>query len=254
MQSRMLIAHQIGVIALIYGEIKFLKASVLGGILVNALLCPSICFIIGGMRRPELEFTYSTATMSMILGVATVSLLLPSIALSAVPSSGEGSHEFTVLSHGVAIVLLLTYAAYLNFQLRSHVHLFDDAFETGEVEEEEEVAMLSPWAACVVLALAITLVVLCAQGLIGSLDSVVSNTGGSRTFIGFIIIPFAGNTSRILTAIVVARKDHMPLAVQVGIGNSLEVVLLVAPLLVVVGSIFMRNLMTSWYTSEIILL
>jgi Ca2+:H+ antiporter len=54
-------------------------------------------------------------------------------------------------------------------------------------------------------------------------------------FLGLIIIPIIGNAAEHATAVVVARKGQTDLALQIAQGSSVQVALLVAPLLVFVG-------------------
>jgi len=57
-------------------------------------------------------------------------------------------------------------------------------------------------------------------------------------FLGLIIIPLIGNAAEHATAIVVARKGQIDLALQIAQGSSTQIALLVAPVLVFVGLLF----------------
>jgi Ca2+:H+ antiporter len=218
-----------------YGEIQFVQASLLGNILVNTLFSISCYFIVGGIQRFEQDLgTPSVSIMSMILAAATASMLLPAILHFVVSRFSQEDRDMTALSHGVAIVLLLICVVYLNFQLRTHIYLFDDA-DVVEEGQEDEASVLNVWTAGATLVLLIALIILCAQSLVGSLGLVVDKTHSSRTFIGFIIMPFVSNVPKIMTATAVAWKDMLPLAVHVAIESSLQTILFVTPLLVVVG-------------------
>jgi Ca2+:H+ antiporter len=59
----------------------------------------------------------------------------------------------------------------------------------------------------------------------------------SETFLGLIVIPIIGNAAEHATAVVVARKGKLDLALQIAMGSSAQVALLVAPLLVFVGAL-----------------
>jgi Ca2+:H+ antiporter len=77
-----------------------------------------------------------------------VALILPAAyhASFAAPSpGGEGpspddgtKHGLLLISRGTSIILLILYAAYLNFQLRTHPDLFRHKVRPGEPQEEEE--------------------------------------------------------------------------------------------------------------------
>jgi Ca2+:H+ antiporter len=137
------------------------------------------------------------------------------------------------LSHGTAIILLILYILYLVFQLKTHSRLFDG--EGGEDEEDEEEPQMSPWAAGLVLVVTTLMVAVCAEYLVDSIESVVETMHISKTFIGLILLPIVGNAAEHVTAVVVALKDKMDLAIGVAIGSSMQIALLVTPFLVILG-------------------
>ena len=87
----------------------------------------------------------------------------------------------------------------------------------------------------VVLILSTVLVSVCADNLVSTIDDIVQSSGLSKTFIGLIVIPIVGNAAEHVTAIYVAYKNKMDLAIGVAIGSSLQIALFVTPLLVLVG-------------------
>lgn len=89
--------------------------------------------------------------------------------------------------------------------------------------------------ATVVLIIVTVLVAVCADYLVGSIDSIVQKTGMSKTFIGLVLIPIVGNAAEHVTAVVVSWKNKMDLAIGVAIGSSLQIALFVTPFLVILG-------------------
>jgi Ca2+:H+ antiporter len=61
-------------------------------------------------------------------------------------------------------------------------------------------------------------------------------------FLGLIIIPFIGNAAEHATAVMVARKGKIDLALNIALGSSTQVALLVAPLLVLAGVILGQDM------------
>jgi Ca2+:H+ antiporter len=59
--------------------------------------------------------------------------------------------------------------------------------------------------------------------------------GLTQTFLGLIVVPIIGNAAEHATAVVVARKGKIDLALQIALGSSTQVALLVAPILVFAG-------------------
>ena len=59
--------------------------------------------------------------------------------------------------------------------------------------------------------------------------------GVSPIFLGLIIIPIIGNAAEHAAAVVLARKGQIDLGLQIALGSSTQVALLVAPVLVFAG-------------------
>lgn len=235
------------IVALREGQIRIVQSSMLGSILSNILLVLGCCFLAGGITNTrtgtvqgiEQDFNSTVAsTMSSLMTVAAAALIIPATLYAALAGSDQNSDETTknilTLSRGTAIIMLGLYILYLFFQLRTHAKLFE-AENAPENEEEEEEPELSPWAAAGVLVVTTILVSLCADYLVGSIDHLVKTSGISKTFIGLILLPIVGNAAEHVTAIVVALKDKMDLALGVAIGSSMQIALLVTPFLVILG-------------------
>lgn len=216
----------------------------LGSILSNILLVLGCCFLAGGIKYKEQNFNSTVAsTMSSLMAVSTASLIIPATLYAAMGSSvtkDAKQDPILILSHGTAVILLILYGLYLFFQLKTHADLFDEESEPslGEDDENttrEEEHILSPWAAGVALVLITVMVAVCAEYLVDSIDSIVESAHISRTFIGLILLPIVGNAAEHVTAVVVAMKNKMDLAIGVAIGSSMQIALLVTPFLVVLG-------------------
>lgn len=135
------------------------------------------------------------------------------------------------------MVLLVVYVLFLVFQLGTHHQLFEQQEEeTDEViEHHTKDSKLSIKSSLAFLGATTVLVSLCADFLVGSIDHVVATSGLSKTFIGLIVIPIVGNAAEHVTAVLVAKKDKMDLALGVAIGSSLQIALFVTPFMVLIG-------------------
>ncbi|EKV11329.1 Calcium ion transporter Vcx1, putative [Penicillium digitatum PHI26] len=263
----------VSIIALKQNQIRVVQASMLGSILSNILLVLGCCFFVGGLRYREQSFNTTVAsTMSSLMAVATASLIIPATLYAAISNNSvakpDGTGEITdpdraaqknilILSHGTAIILLAIYVMYLYFQLGSHSELFEETNGSdtentagAEEDEEEEERILSPWAAAVVLVVVTVLVSICADYLVDAIDPLVKTTGMSKTFIGLVLIPIVGNAAEHVTAVVVAYKDKMDLAIGVAIGSSLQIALFVTPFLVILGWIMGIEMTLHFQTFE----
>jgi len=110
--------------------------------------------------------------------------------------------------------------------------------------------LLGPWAAGAVLVVITLLVAICAEFLVDFIDSIVVDFGISKTFIGLILLPIVGNAAEHVTAVVVAWKDKMDLAIGVAIGSSLQIALFVTPFLVILGWIMGKDMTLHFETFE----
>ncbi|KAF2689954.1 calcium/proton exchanger [Lentithecium fluviatile CBS 122367] len=235
--------QQVSIVALKEGQIRIVQASMLGSILSNILLVLGCCFLAGGWGAQEREFNSTVAsTMSSLMAVASASLIIPATLYAAMDNekdvgNGETERNIQLLSRGTSIILLLLYILYLYFQLKSHHRLFAD-LESQEDNDEEghhDGDILSPVAAAVALVLITVMVSICADYLVDSIDSIVESAHISKTFVGLILIPIVGNAAEHVTAVVVAYKGKMDLAVNVAIGSSMQIALFVTPFLVILG-------------------
>lgn len=228
----------VSIVALKENQVRIVQASMLGSILSNLLLVLGCCFIAGGWNRVQQHFNQTVAqTMSSLMCLATAGLLIPAAFHASMPrpdKDGElWDQEILNFSRATSIVLLVIYILYLYFQLGSHKELFAGS-HVAEVEEEA-IGELTAWEGVFML-LGVTMVVsACADYLVGSIDDIVASSGLSKTFIGLIVIPIVGNAAEHVTAVVVATKDKMDLAIGVAVGSSLQIALFVTPFMVLIG-------------------
>lgn len=247
----------VSIIALKDNQIRIVQASMLGSILSNLLLVLGCCFIAGGITRVQQTFNQTVAqTMSSLMALATAGLLIPAAFHATLPAPkskhgfpepGSSDSLILSLSRGVSIILLTVYILYLIFQLKTHKSLFeeqtqeaDDGIITTSLPPDEndvkpEDEKMSVMSSIAVLIVATVLVSVCADYLVGSIDDIVESTGLSKTFIGLIVIPIVGNAAEHATAIIVAMKDKMDLAIGVAVGSSLQIAIFVTPFMVLIG-------------------
>ncbi|KKY25867.1 putative vacuolar calcium ion transporter h(+) exchanger [Diplodia seriata] len=239
----------VSIVALKNGEIRIVQSSMLGSILSNILLVLGCCFLAGGINHREQRFNETVAsTMSSLMAVASASLIIPATLYAALQSSKSKSEDhILILSHGTAVILLILYIMYLYFQLKSHSDFFDaEAQEDDEPEEH----ILGPVAAGVSLLVVTVIVAICAEYLVDSIDSIVQTAHISKTFIGLVLLPIVGNAAEHVTAVVVAYKDKMDLAINVAIGSSMQIALFVTPFMVLLGWIMDKPMTLHFQTFE----
>lgn len=239
----------VSIVALRNGEIRIVQSSMLGSILSNILLVLGCCFLAGGIHHREQTFNETVAsTMSSLMAVASASLIIPATLYAALQSSHSKSEEhILILSHGTAVILLILYIMYLYFQLKSHSDFFD---AEAQEEEEPEEHILNPIAAGVALLIVTVIVAICAEYLVDSIDAIVQTAHISKTFIGLVLLPIVGNAAEHVTAVIVAYKGKMDLAINVAIGSSMQIALFVTPFMVLLGWIMGQPMTLHFQTFE----
>lgn len=120
-----------------------------------------------------------------------------------------------------------------------HAHDAQEASsESSENPPEQEEAQLKLWVAIMTLAISTAFVGICAEFMTSAINKISPPDGSgklSRTFVGLILLPIVGNAAEHATAVTVAIKDKMDLAIGVAIGSSMQIALLVIPFVVVLG-------------------
>ena len=90
--------------------------------------------------------------------------------------------------------------------------------------------------AIALLIISTTLVAVCAEFMVSSIDQLVATDPGlSEAFIGLILLPVVGNAAEHVTAVRMAMKNKMDLAIGVAVGSSIQIALFVTPLVVMLG-------------------
>jgi Ca2+:H+ antiporter len=224
----------LALVALRAGELEVVKASVTGSIIGNLLLVFGAAMVAGGWKRTKQTFNRTAAGAgNATLFLAAVALLVP-----ALQHHGADPHPETRVptSIAIAVVLLALYLLSLLFTLRTHVHLFAE-----EVEAEAEAAEGTHWStrkAVTVLVAATAAVVLVSELLVGSIEGAAHSLGLSRLFVGVVVVAVVGNAAEHSTAVLMAMRDKMDLALNIAVESSKQVALFVAPVLVFAGLAF----------------
>ncbi len=107
---------------------------------------------------------------------------------------------------------------------------------------EEDAPAMSQMAAIILLLVSTGLIAICAEFLVGSINSLVDNSPLSEAFIGLIILPIVGNAAEHVTAVTVAAKNKLDLALGVALGSSIQIALFVTPFVVILGWILDKDM------------
>lgn len=212
------------------------KASLTGSIVGNVLLVLGLAILVGGLKFKRQQFDRTAASMgATLLALAAIGLLMPTLYFYAFHAGAELSREDAAtiesLSEEIAVILAVTYVLSLVFSLHTHRHLF-----SGPAEEQPTTGHHQPeWnrtASLVVLGVATAGVAWMSEMLVGSVEHAAEVLGMNGVFVGVIVVAVIGNAAEHSTAVLVAMKDKMDLAVSIAVGSSLQIALFVAPALV----------------------
>ncbi|HEX6617161.1 MAG TPA: calcium/proton exchanger [Gemmatimonadales bacterium] len=219
----------IALVALRAGLVELVKASITGSILGNLLLIMGLAIIAAGANRPEIRFNRTSAGMSAgMLALSVAALVFPALFHAVHPEAAARASELR-LSEGVALILVLTYGCSLFFTLKTHRYLLG-----GEAHPMDG-PVWSPGKALAVLGAATVGVAIESELLVHAATEATEALGLSDIFLGLIVIPIIGNAAEHAAAVVLARKGQIDLGLQIALGSSTQVALLVAPILVFAG-------------------
>ncbi|MFQ3679068.1 MAG: calcium/proton exchanger [Pseudanabaenaceae cyanobacterium] len=223
----------VAVVALRAGLTGVVKASLTGSIVGNLLLVLGLSVLLGGLKYKEQTFEPTVARLNAsTMNLAVAALALPSLLgfLSPQIVSTGASERIAV---GTAIVALVVYALTLVFSMKTHSHLYEAAMEIeAESDHKPSVGL---WLG--VLAIATVAIAYESEWLVGSFEVAAGQLGLTPLFAGLIAIPIIGNAAEHATAVTVAIKNKMELAVAIAVGSSLQIALFVAPVLVLLGAV-----------------
>ena len=219
----------ISLVALRAGYLEMVRASLVGAILANLLLALGAAFLLGGFRHHDQRFNPSaTRAYSTLMFLAAVSLAVPSAFSRYFAPEGVIRQE-QLLNLGIASLLLLAYALYLLFSLKTHPGAFASV-ESEEASHEEERWGLRR--AIGSLVVASVLAAWMSEILVGAAEETGKTLGMSQVFIGIVFLAIVGGAAESGSAIAMGRKNKMDLSVGIALGSCIQIALFVAPLLV----------------------
>ena len=229
----------IALVALKQGLHDVVKASLTGSIIGNGLLVLGASVLAGGVGRERQTFDRAAAaTGSTLLALAAIGLTVPAmfhfVAGAAVErgslSPGRELSAERTLSLEISVVLFAAYLSSLLFSLRTHRHLY--AGQEHAAAHEAPFAPAPPWRALLTLVGATALVAWMSELLVGAVAEASRAVGFTQVFVGVIVVAVIGNAAEHSTAVLMAMKNKMDLAMNIAIGSSLQIALFVAPILV----------------------
>ncbi|KAK4717683.1 hypothetical protein R3W88_016021 [Solanum pinnatisectum] len=235
----------IGLFALYRRKIHVLKYSLLGSILSNLLLVLGSSLFCGGLAniKKEQRFDRKQADVnSLLLLLGLLCHMLPLMyRLALGPSINNINNNVATsilgLSRVSSIGMLIAYAAYLFFQLKTHRQFFESPEEEEEenkVSEDEE-AVIGFWSSFAwLIGMTITIALL-SEYVVGTIEAASDSWGISVSFISLIVLPIVGNAAEHAGSIIFALKNKLDISLGVALGSASQISMFVVPLCVIMG-------------------
>ncbi|MDN4607727.1 calcium/proton exchanger [Sporosarcina highlanderae] len=220
----------ISIFTLKAGLIGIVLASLTGSVLGNLLLVLGFSFFAGGIKFKTQNFSIHDARYNsgLLIFAVIVAFVIPEI------FSQKMTLQNTVtLSVGVSIILIALYLSGLFFKLVTHRGVF--ASSDKLTEEEDEAPEWSKKKSIIVLLLSTVAVAFVSEKLVHTFETLGTMFGWTELFIGVIIVAIVGNAAEHFSAITMAMKNRMDVAVEIAVGSTLQVAMFVAPILVLVS-------------------
>lgn len=219
--------------ALKSGLFEVVKSSIAGSIIGNILLILGASMFIGGLKHKTQNFNINVVeTTSSMLLFSLIGLCVPAFFTHTINPNLLNT-RYEGLSLVVAIVMFILYILSLIFSFFTH----KDLYATTTEEEGHE----SKWSlkkSIIILVIATVIIAIESEFLVGGIEDITSKLGLSEFFVGIILIPIIGNAAEHSTAITMALKNKMDVAIEIALGSSLQIILFVAPVLIFLSLLF----------------
>ena len=219
--------------ALKSGLFEVVKSSIAGSIIGNILLVLGASMFIGGLKHKTQNFNINVVeTTSSMLLFSLIGLCVPAFFTHTINPNLLNT-RYEGLSLVVAIVMFILYILSLIFSFFTH----KDLYATTTEEEGHE----SKWSlkkSIAILIIATVIIAIESEFLVGGIEDITSKLGLSEFFVGIILIPIIGNAAEHSTAITMALKNKMDVAIEIALGSSLQIILFVAPVLIFLSLLF----------------
>ncbi|MDP4089356.1 MAG: calcium/proton exchanger [Bacillota bacterium] len=220
--------------ALKQGLFDVVKASIAGSVIGNILLVLGASMFFGGLNHKTQKFSRKVVEVSSsMLIFAVIGLSVPAIFTHTIKTELLNT-TYENLSIAVAIIMFAIYILSLYFSFYTHKDIYS-------VEHEDDLPGEAKWSlkkAIFVLIAATVIIAFESEFLVGVVEPMTENLGLSEFFVGIILIPIIGNAAEHSTAVMMALKNQMNVAIEIAIGSSLQIILFVAPVLIFISLLF----------------
>lgn len=237
------------IFALRAGLDQVVKAALIGSILGNSLLVFGLAIFLGGLKHGRQKFHSEPPKMNSILMLlAFAAMAIPTLTFYLHTPAESHINNLDVM---VAVVLLIVFVASMIFSIKGDALTPNaNTIENAEQKPEENWSM------------PLTLFVLAGAGIgaafvsdwfVEALKPAMDALGINEVFAGLIVVAIAGNAIENLVGIQLALKNKSDYAVSVIMNSSLQIALVVYPVLVLL-SFLLGGVVLSFVLSPLLLI
>jgi Ca2+:H+ antiporter len=225
----------LAIFALQAGLVEVVAAALIGSVLGNALFVLGLAIVVGGLRHGRLHFSASANRLystELLLGAAA--LIIPFLATR--PGAPDFGHA-QELSAVVAIVLLILFAVSVPISLRLSEASPGSVPDVESMDDEGEVPGPPPPLGQTLLLLggSAATAAFVADWFVEALQPAMATIGMSEAFAGLIVVAIAGNAIEHLAGVTAAAKNKGDLSMSLILNSALQVVLFLAPVIVLLS-------------------
>jgi Ca2+:H+ antiporter len=211
----------IAIVAVAEGLTEIVRASLVGSIVGNLLLVLGFTLLLG--QRGSIDRRSASISLGLV-GFATLLLLV-----AAVPGfhGDPERRSLAELSLPLAVLLLIVRVTVNRYALRRQRQLQTPAVLEGEG--------WSVPAALVVLGLATVVTAFVTEALVGALRAFAETANLSEFFVAVVIVAIVGNATEHGSAVLLARRGRVKLAVEIPLASSAQIAGLLIPLVALIS-------------------
>eukprot|EP00514_Thraustochytrium_sp_LLF1b_P002333 CAMPEP_0184509564 /NCGR_PEP_ID=MMETSP0198_2-20121128/1353_1 /TAXON_ID=1112570 /ORGANISM="Thraustochytrium sp., Strain LLF1b" /LENGTH=470 /DNA_ID=CAMNT_0026899407 /DNA_START=150 /DNA_END=1562 /DNA_ORIENTATION=- len=247
--------------------LRVVQVSLLGSVLSNLLLVFGSALLVGGLRHKVQFYNKKGAAVNTVLLLLVSMVIATPLAIESTSTTKDSN--MLLFSRLVSLIMFSLYGFFLWFQLRTHVHFYEedsaaaflhgerpdlpkisikdssqdleDAVEKSEIsacqsdEDEEDELVLGFWTAITLLAIVSVFISFLSEFLVNAIEGTTRVWGVPEEFIGAILLPVVGNAAEHASAIVFAYRNKMDIALGVALGSAAQIGVSVLPACVLLG-------------------
>jgi Ca2+:H+ antiporter len=212
----------IAIVAISDGLTEVVRASLVGSVAGNLLLVLGFTLLFG--REDVIDRRSAFISLGLV-AFATVVVLVP--ALPGLHGNPD-RRSLAELSLPFAVLLLIVRVAVTRYALRRQRQLYSPS-------EREETDGWSMRAALVVLGVVTAVTAFVTETLVGTLQAFAERAHLSEFFVAVVIVAIIGNATEHGSAVLLARRGRVKLAVEIPLASSAQIAGLLIPLIALIS-------------------